>query len=170
VHHIAPEGVHDPAPKESQSEESHSEESQNIDLDSPPTNRKKRDSRADVGAGEPTCKQYPLVREALADYMVTAENPERVFPSDRLVVDVMDAARGATVEQVIRCLHYLREERGFRPGTGHGPRRFGWLKTVVADYFQQKQFREMVFSPPPLNDTGRLSKEDFDAMTEAIEI
>lgn len=164
------EGENDRSPKESQSEESHSEESQNIDLDSPPPNRKNRDSQVDCSAGTPACKEYPRLREALADYMITADDPERVYPPDRLVVDVMDAATGATEKEVIRCLHHLREERGFRAGTKHGPRSFAWFKTVVADYFQQKQFREMVYSPRPSNDTGKLSKEEFDSMTEAIEI
>ena len=157
--------MNDRSPKES-----HFEESQNIDLDSPPTNRKKRDSRADFGDAAPPTKQYPRVRKALADYMITVDDPERVYPTDRLVVDVVDAAAGAAEGEVIRCLHYLREERRLLPGRRHGPRHFSWFKTVVADYFQRKQFREMVFSPPPSNGAGDLSKEEFDSMTEAIEI
>jgi Helix-turn-helix domain len=164
-----PEGVKNIAPKESQIEESHSEE-KNKDLDSPPANRKNRDSRPDGGDVRPPFKQYSRLREGLAEYMVTAEDPERVYPSDRLVVDVMDAAAGATEEEVIRCLHYLRNERGLMPGSRHGPRRFSWFKTVVGDYFQQKRFRETVFSPAPVSDPGKLSKKDFDSMTEAIEI
>jgi hypothetical protein len=93
-----------------------------------------------------------------------------IFFSILLVVDVMDAAAGGTEEEVIRCLHYLRHERGLLPGSRNGPRRFSWFKTVVADYFQQKRIRETMFSPTPVNDTGRLSKEEFDSMTEAIEI
>jgi hypothetical protein len=167
----APEGVNDRSPKESQFEESQFEETNN-DLDYPPTNRKNRDSRLD-GGDAPACKQYPALREALADYMATLDDDEPVYPHDRLVVDVMDAAGGATENEVIRCLRYLREERGLRPGTKHGPRRFGWFKTVVGDYFQQRGFREMVFTPAspddPMNGTG-LSKEEFNSMTEAIEI
>jgi hypothetical protein len=161
------EGETDRSPKES-----HSEESQNIDLDSPPTNRTNRDSRLDFTAGVRTCKQYPRVREALADYMTTPDDGERVYPLDRLVVDVMDAAGGATEEEVIRCLRYLRDERGQRPGTRHGPRRFGWFKTVVGDYFHQKRNRETVYDPPNVEGDRRngLSDSKFDAMTDAIEV
>lgn len=62
--------------------------------------------------------QYSRLREALADYMITADDPERVYPPDRLVVDVMDAATGATEEQVIRCLL----EGGARAPGGHKAR------------------------------------------------
>jgi len=124
-HELFEEGENDRSPKESQSEESHSQESQDIDLDYPSTNRKNRDSRLDARDAPSTCKQYPRLREALADYMVTADDDERVYPSDRLVVDVMNAAAAATEEEVIQCLRYLKDERGLRPGTKHGPRRFG---------------------------------------------
>jgi hypothetical protein len=167
VQDVAPEGVQDSAP-----EESHSEESQNIDLDYPPTNRKNRDSRLDSSVAPSTCKRYPRLREALADYMMTTNEEERVNPPDRLVVDVMDASAGATEEEVIRCLHYLRNERGLRPGAKHGPRHFGWFKTVVADYFRQKSFREAVFTPPNADDQKNgagLSKAEFDSMTDSIE-
>ena len=52
VKKTAPEGVQDSAPKEN-----HSEESQNIDLDYPPTNRKNRDSRLDSSVAPSTCKR-----------------------------------------------------------------------------------------------------------------
>jgi hypothetical protein len=93
-----------------------------------------------------------------------------LYPSDRQVVDVMDAAGGATETQVIQCLCYLRVERGLLPGTKHGPRRFGWFKTVVADYVHRKKEREAVYSPPAGNDTSRLSQAEIDSMTDAIEI
>jgi hypothetical protein len=165
----SPEGVTDSSPKDSQREESQIEE-KNIDLDYPPTNRKNRDSRADAGDVRPRCKHYPRLREALADYMTIPDDPERIYPSDRQVVDVMDAGAGASEEEVIQCLHYLKEERGLRPGTRHGPRHFSWFKTVVADYCQQKRFRETVFSPASGqgNDAG-LSPDEFASMTEAIE-
>lgn len=169
VNYRAGEGANDSSPKESHFEESHSEET-NIDLDSPPSNRKNRDSRLDGDDVRSTLKQYPRLREALAEYMVTPEEPERVYPRDRLVVDVMDAARGTTEDEVIRCLHYLRNARGLLPGSRHGPRHFNWFKSVVADYFQQKQLRETVFATAPVSDPGRLSKEEFDSMTAAIEI
>lgn len=105
--------------------------------------------------------------------MTTPDDPERVYPGDRQVVDVMDAAAGASEEDVIRCLQYLREERGLWPGTKHGPRHFSWFKTLVANYFQQKRNREMVFaadSAPKSKNAATMSTEEFDSMTEAIEI
>ena len=169
VQDIAPEGVQDSAPKEN-----HSEESQNIDLDYPPTNHKNRDSRLDSSVAPSTCKRYPRLREALADYMTTADDGERVYPLDRLVVEVMEAAAGATEEQVIRCLRYLKDERGLRPGTRHGPRHFSWFKTVVADHFRQQRNRETVYAPPDVDWDRRngpgLSDSEFDSMTEAIEM
>jgi hypothetical protein len=167
VQDIAPEGVQDLAPKESQIEESHSEESHNYDLDNPPTNRKNRDSRLDT-VSRAGCRQYLRLREALADYMMLAADDERIYPTERVVVDVMDAAGGASEEAVLGCLRYLRQERGLRPGTKSGPRQFSWFKTVVADYFAQKRNREFVMGhvgghPPTL------SREEFDLMTGALE-
>jgi hypothetical protein len=174
VNNRSGEGVNDRSPKESQSEESQSEESHNIDLDYRRANRKNRDSRPDFGAGASPCKQYPRLREALADYVTTVDDGERVYPPERLVVDVMDAAAGATEEEVIQCLRYLKDERGLRPGTKNGPRRFAWFKSVVADHFQQKRNREMVYAPPEVdwdrrNGPGR-SKDELDSMTNAIEV
>jgi hypothetical protein len=170
------EGENDRSPKESQSEESHFEESQpknNIDLDYRHANRKNRDSRPDVGAGAFPCKYYPRLREALADYMTTPDDGERVDPPERLVVDVMAAADGATEDEVIECLRYLKEERGLRPGTKNGPRGFAWFKSVVADYFQQKRNREMVYAPPEVDWDRRNgigpSQDELDSMTNAIE-
>jgi len=166
---LAPEGVTDGSP-----EESHSEESQNIDLDYPATNRKNRDSRLDPTDARSECRHYPRLREGLADYMMTAEDDERVYPSDRHVVDVMDASGGATEDEVIQCLRYLRDERRLLPGTRHGPRYFSWFKTVVADYFRQRRDREMVYVPPTVDWDCRngpgLSKSQFDSMTDAIEV
>lgn len=106
--------------------------------------------------------------------MVTAEDPELVYPSDRLVVDVMEAAGAAGEEDVIRCLRYLREERGLLPGTKHGPRGFSWFKTVVADYFLQKADREVAFGrggvPDDVNNGFALSRAEFNSMTEALEV
>jgi len=58
-----------------------------------------------------------------------------VYPRDRHLVDVMDAASGQTEEAVIACLKYLYFERGLKPGTRNGPRSFAWFPTVVQDYF-----------------------------------
>lgn len=161
------EGANDCSPKESPVEEGQIEE-KNTDLDYLPTNRQNRDSQVDSGGCASTCKKYTRLREALADYVVTPEDPERVYPSDRQVVDVMDAAGGATEDETIRCLRYLRDDRRLLLGTKHGPRRFGWFKTVVGDYFQQKREREFVYSPPAVSDTTRLSGTDIAAMTDAL--
>jgi hypothetical protein len=174
VNNRSGEGVNDSSPKESQSEESQPEESHNIDLDYRRTNRKNRDSRPDVGSEAFACKQYPRLWEALADYMTSPDDGERVYPPERLVVDVMDVAGGVTEEEVIQCLRYLREERGLRPGTKHGPRSFAWFRSVVADHFHQKRNREMVYAPPEVpwdkrNGPG-ISQQEFDSMTEAIEV
>jgi hypothetical protein len=163
VQNVAPEGVQDLAPKESQTEESHKS-----DLDYPPTNRKKRDSRLE-SPSHVVCKQYPRLQEAIADYM-TAPGDERINPSARLVVDVMDSAGGASEDEVIRCLRYLREERGLRPGAKNGPRHLSWFKTVVADYFAQKRDRELVTGNGPVAVVaGALPREVFQSMTEVLE-
>ena len=156
-------------------EESHFEESQiketKTDLDYPSTNRKRRDSRLDTGDVAAGCKQYPRLREALADYMETGDDLERVYPSDRLVVDVMHAAGNATEDEVLQCLCYLRDERGLRPRTKHGPRHFSWFKTAVADYFEQKAGREVVFKRTNVDaEQNGLSKTEFEHMTDAIEL
>jgi hypothetical protein len=165
VQNVAPEGVQDLAPKESQIEESQLEE--NRDLDYPRTNRKKRDSRLESSVA--VCKQYPRLQEAIVDYM-TAPDDERISPSARLVVDVMDSAGGASEEEVIACLRYLREERGLRPGAKNGPRHLSWFKTVVADYFAQKRDREFVTGNAPVPTVaGALPREVFQSMTEVLE-
>jgi hypothetical protein len=44
--------------------------------------------------------------------MTTPDDGERVYRPERLVVDVIDAAAGATENEVIRSLGYLKDERG----------------------------------------------------------
>ena len=92
--------------KESQIEESHLEETE------PRLRLPSRILKKPRGASElPStgCKLYPKLREALADYM-QEPGEERIYPSDRLVVDVMDAAEDASEREVIQCLHYFLEE------------------------------------------------------------
>jgi Helix-turn-helix domain len=156
--------VTDPSPKESHLEESHPKESHSGDLDYTATNRKKHDSRLH-SAPRAVCKQYPRLQEALTDYM-TIPGEERISPSPRLVVDVMNAAGGASEDDVLGCLRYLREERGLRPGTRNAPRHWAWFKTAVADYFTQQ--RERGFMAVPAN-PSTLSAEEFAAMTGALE-
>jgi hypothetical protein len=121
------------------------------------------------------CKQYPRLREMLARYMLAAPGDEVDYPSDRQVVDIMDAAGGASEGDVVLCLAYLHNERGLRPGTRNGPRMFSWFPTVVGDYFRRKREREEVADPigydawSERNET-RLSKAQFNSMTDAIEI
>ncbi len=53
---------------------------------------------------------------------MTERLPERVYPTERVVVDIMDAAHPATEQEVMECLRYLYEERGLKPGRRNGPR------------------------------------------------
>lgn len=164
-----PRGVTDPSPKESHPEESHVEERQRPRL----SGHESQKPRFAPGLQVARCKQYPRLRERLADYMREDPQNEHPFPGDREVVDIMDAAKPATEQEVIECLRYLYEERGLRPGTRNGPRHFSWFRTVVGDYFSEKRERQL----PPMasgrresGSSGGLDKAAFDAMTEAIEI
>jgi Helix-turn-helix domain len=174
VHETAPGGVQDPAGggvqdvahEESPIEESHFEE-KDLDLDCLPRIAKTGDSRQ-----ESSCSQYPRLRDELTDYMVTDDDPARVYPSDRMIVDVMNAAGGASEDEVIECLRYLRNERGLLPGTKYGPRTLSWFKTVVADHFYQKANREIVFTLQDSHgqkpDSG-LSQDQIDQMSDAFD-
>ena len=161
--------MNDRSPKESQDEESQSQESHEEDLDYPPTNRKKRDSRLDSRLRSQTCKQYPRLYDALALYMMADSEDERVEPRPRHVVDVMDAAAGASEDEVLRCLCYLRDERGLRPGTRNGPRHFSWFPTVVGEYFRKQRERRHSGDPIGVPDVN-FSQAQFQSMTDAIEI
>jgi len=178
VNDNAPEGVNDRSLppvndcsyKENQCEESHSED--NSDLDCLLTNRINRDSQA--GQLSPSvCEQYPRLREALSRYLSGAED-EKVYPTDRHVVDVMDAARGASEEEIISCLKYLHHDRGLKPGTKHGPRSFAWFPTVVQDYFSKREQRSEVANPTGFaewedrNGANSLRPEQFDDLTAAF--
>ena len=178
VNDNAPEGVNDrslppvndSSYKESQYKESHSED--NSDLDCLLTNRKNRDSQS--GELSPSvCEQYPRLREALSRYLSGAED-EKVYPTDRHVVDVMDAARGASEEEVIACLKYLHHDRGLKPGTKNGPQSFAWFSTVVQDYFSKREQRSEVANPTGFaewedrNGASSLRREQFDDLTAAF--
>ena len=173
VKNLAPEGVKNPAPKESQIEDSQSKET-NYDLDCPTANRTKRDSQSGVSQSA-ECRKYLRLREMLAHYMLAAPGDEVVYPSDRQVVDIMDAAGGASEDEVVLCLAYLRNERGLLPGTRNGPRMFSWFSTVVGDYFNRKREREEVADPIGYHAWSdrietRLNRAQFESMTDAIEI
>jgi hypothetical protein len=103
------------------------------------------------------------------------EGEDPILPSDRLVVDVMNAGAGASEQEVMECLGYFFNERGLRPGSRHGPRYFKWFITTVGDYFAQKHQREGVWRPDAKQSQDRMmsradEKAEFDRMTEAIEI
>jgi len=156
--------------EESQIEESHSEET-NTDLDYLPRNRKNSDSTSGEG-GSPVCKQYPLVRERLAQYM-QLPGEEKDYPSDRIVVDVMDGAGTHDEREVVEALDYLYYERRLKPFTKRGPRSFAWFKTVLQDHFAKKRAREAAANPgnserAGTNDT-RLSAPQFETMTGALD-
>ena len=174
------EGLSDPSArrrsdvsaKESQTEESHSEE-RKTDLDCLPLNRKNRDSPS--GVSPPSiCKAYPKVRECLARYM-QVPGDEREYPSDRIVVDVLEAAGTYDEREVLAALRYLYEKRGLKPFTQHGPRSYAWFKTVLQDYFTKKAERESAANPSGYHEwkernEARISKEQFDQMTSALDL
>jgi hypothetical protein len=121
------------------------------ELDCATENRKRRDSSSRSSSSDCSpsvqkppskCTRYPKLKSMLARYMDI--HGGTVHPSDRTVVEVMDAAGGATEEEVGKCLEYLYNERGLRPGTENGPRRFAWFVTVVADYFDKRRRRAEV--------------------------
>jgi hypothetical protein len=105
--------------------------------------------------------------------MASGDDTERRYPSDRLVVDVIHAAMGATEAEVIECLGYLRDGRALKPGAKYGPRHFAWFKTAVGDYFSQKRDREQVFAGAPnwnLQNGPGLTQEQMNEKTDAIEL
>jgi len=164
------ERVNDDSLKEGHCEDSHFKE----DLDCPLTNRKNRDSRPAPIMPPSRCKSYPRLRVAMADYMMEDPQDEKIFPSERHVVDVMNAAHGATEDEVIRCLGYLREERGLKPGTRNGPRSFQWFRTVIDGHFRSQRERQESANPMQgceARDPSawRLSDEEFQEITAAIE-
>jgi Helix-turn-helix domain len=169
VNDETPRGVNDRSPKESQSEESHSEENQKrLRL----TARDSQKTRFAAGGVESECAQYPRLREALASYMQGNDSDARIYPTDRQVVDVKDSALGASELEIIECLRYLRQERGLLPGSRHGPRHFSWFPTVVVDYFRRERDRQAAATPAGASGLPGIGidKATFNSMTEAIEI
>jgi hypothetical protein len=160
--------VQDSAPKESQIKENPSKEKKRLGRRL--SRHELQKPQFEPGQTAPVCRQYPMLREALTNYMYEPSDGERIYPTGRQVVDVMDSAEGATESEAIACLGYLYDERGLKPGTRGGPRSFSWFPTVVGDYFRQKRERQEAARPATSNRfTGSLLPEsDFDAMTEAI--
>jgi hypothetical protein len=160
----------DSSAEESKTKENHSEEKKN-DLDCLPLNRKNRDSPSGVRAPS-VCHPYPKVRERLARYM-QLPGDEIEYPSDRMVVDILDAAGTYDEEEVITALNYLHDQRGLKAFSKHGPNSFAWFKVVLQDYFTKKRERESAANPSGYHEwQGRnqapLSKEQFEAMTDAF--
>ena len=165
-HELFTRGVNDRSPKESHLEESPFEESHQPRPGLAAYESQKARFARGLTPGAADCKQYPRLREALVDYM--REGPQlRKRPTDRQVVDIMDAARPATEREVIDCLRYLRHERGLTPGTRNGPRHFSWFRPVVAEYFQQRLERRL---PAAAQGGNGLDSAAVDGMTDAIEI
>jgi len=118
--------------------------------------------------------EYGRLKKALTEYM------EGDAPSDRLVVDVMNAARRgdarATEGDVVEYLWYLYDQRGLRPGTKHGPHYWSWFKTVVHDYFRQWRDREAVASlhaghpPGSHNQVSKQERARLEAMHDVLEL
>src|SRR5690242_17789688 len=97
------------SPKESQIEESHGKrDKQRLRL----SGHESQKPRFAPGGSAARCKLYPDLKEALADYMQEDPSDERVYPSDRVVADIINAAQPASEQEVIDCLRYLYEERG----------------------------------------------------------
>jgi hypothetical protein len=115
------------------------------------------------------CAEYPQLQQALTDYMMLPNDTDRTVPTDRIVVDVMHAARGASEQEVIEWLKYLRNERGLRPGTKNGPRTFRWFATTVGEHFYRNRANELVYADDPAK-RPPISKDVFDELTGAIEI
>jgi hypothetical protein len=164
VNDNSPRGVNDRSPKESHLEESHSEEGLRLSA------HESQKTRFAPGLMPSRCKQHPSLKQALADYMREGKSAAYGDPSDREVVDILDAAQPATEQEVVECLRYLYEERGLRPGTRNGPRHYSWFQPVIAEYFQNKRDRRL---PAPAETAGYgnhggLSQSDFDAMTEVL--
>lgn len=147
------------------------------DSDCLPTNRKPRDSRADVGLPLSRCKQYPRLRDLVARYMMT--NPrdpteEKVYPRDRHVVEIVNASGGESEDDVMACLQYLYNERGLRPGTRNGPRHFSWFPTVVKDYFDRQREREEAANPSGFREwedrnDARMTNEELGRRSSAFD-
>jgi hypothetical protein len=154
---------------------SSSSSSSKADIDYAPTNHQNRDSSMRSASIAPSpIRQYAGLREALHRYFCEP-GQEDLYPTDRLVADVMDAAAGETEADVIACLEYLYGVRGLKPGIKNGPRHWSWFKTVVQDYFTRKREREENANPCGHaawagRNEARSDRETFDRMVEAIEL
>jgi hypothetical protein len=98
---------------------------------------------------------------------------KKKYPSERTVVDIMDAAGTHDEQEVVEALNYLSDSRGLKPFSKHGPRSFAWFQTVLQDYFTKRRDRESAANPcgyaewEGRNET-RLSGVEFESMTEPL--
>ena len=134
------------------------------DYDCLPQNRKKRDS----AAGRALLARYPNLRTALREHW---KETDRQQPSANKVIRIIQATGHAPEAEIIEALHNLAE-RGY---DADHIRVYGYFETALPDYFRQEREREEAASPcgydqwSDRNET-RSSREQFDAMTDAIEI
>jgi hypothetical protein len=129
-----------------------------------PQNRKNRDSAACRSLPASQHRQYPDLKEELHRYF-QEDGQEDLYPSDRLVVDVMNAAGGAPEQEVIAYLRFLYRERGLKPGTRNGPRHWSWFPETVRNHFDEQRARAL---PPAAKSTH--DAEEFNGMLETVEL
>ena len=144
------------------------------DLDCPAIRRKKRDGQPGGAVAclpESVSRKHPRLREMLACYLSASATPDRKdYPTDRRVVEILDAAGGAAEDEVVTCLAFLYNERGLRPGTKHGPRTFRWFLTVVREHFENKRRQEEAANPSTYTEWADRNDVRGVAMLEAIEL
>jgi len=145
------------------------------DLDYPASRPKKQDGQPGVvlvPLPESLPKQYPKLREMLARYLSGSASPDpKDYPTDRRVVEVMDAAGpGVSEDEAVNCLCFLYNERGLRPGTKHGPRNSRWFLTVVREHFENKRRQEEAANPSTYTEWADRNDVRGVAMLEAIEL
>jgi hypothetical protein len=134
------------------------------DYDCLPQNRKNRDSAADVRV----LSNYPNLRNHLRKHLREADPSQ---PSANKLIRIIQAAEHAPEAEIVKALRNI-EERGY--DASH-IQTYAYFETALADYFRQKQDREEAANPSGYDQWSdrnytRLSREEFDAMTDAIEI
>lgn len=142
------------------------------DPDCLPTTRKKRESAKGGDSLMPsTPKQYSDLWALIARYMATDPKKPTAgdYPTARRVVEIMDAAGGASEQQVCKCLQHLYNERGLRPGTRNGPRNSKWFITVVREYFENWLVQEEVAQPSGFHAWEERNETKMAAMSSAFE-
>jgi hypothetical protein len=122
--------------------DSQSYKSQDSDQDCPTNGKSSRSSRR-VSLPPSKPKQYPGLKKLLAQYM------RGQVPSDRQVVEVVEATGGAPEENIYAALVYLNNERGLCYGTESGPEYFAWFPRVLREYFEKKRHHEEQANPAP---------------------